>query len=91
MYQDLSCVMMTGAPVCEKVVEMTWKKHLNKLSVPPVAFKISFHSCALCWVRLMIFLIFLIDLCFPLVFYMLLSSTNPSIPMIVVKTPSGSL
>ena len=42
MYQDLSCAVMAGVPVCEKVVEITWKKHLSKLSVPPVAFK--YHS-----------------------------------------------
>ena len=53
IYQDLSCAAMTGAPVCEKVIAMTWKKHFSKFSVPPVAFKILFQSCASYWVLLM--------------------------------------
>ena len=63
MYQDLLCDAMTGTPARENVVEMTRKEHLSKLRVPPVAFEVSFNSCALCWVRLMTSSI---DSCFPL-------------------------
>ena len=45
MYNDLSLATMTGAPFYEMVVSLTSEKYLSKFNVPPVAIKISFHSC----------------------------------------------
>ena len=88
MYHDLSCAAMTGAPFRVKDVVITWKKHLSKFSVPPIAFKISFQSCAS---RCVCFITSAIDSCFSPVFDILLLSTNPNIPMIVLNVPCGSL
>ena len=67
---------------------MTWKKHLSKFSVPAVAFNISFQSWALCCVR---FITSAVDSCFPPVLDILLTLTNPSIPIIVLNIPWGPL
>ena len=88
MYHDLSCAAITGVPFHVNVVVITWKKHLNKFNVPPVAFNISFQSCALCCVH---FITSAIDSCSSPVFDILLFSTNPSIPIIVLDVPSESL
>ena len=58
MYQDSLCATMTGAPLCEKVVVMTWKKHLSI----SCRFQYIIPSCASCCVCL---ITSSIDSCFP--------------------------